>query len=452
MARVSVRLHEGQLRVVSLFETAPNIRHFIIAGGWQSGKTFLLHYLLATTLCRTHGEEYVAVLPDFSRVSLLIGRLNALVRRWGGPSPWIRTDRRAGLGPHEYRDRNGNRIYVGSAARPITIEGPSARLVVVDEGHEVSARAWEAALSRISASGGRILGACLPVHGAWPQAAYERVLATERVVARGEGSFASYVTTDSWHFEFWSSAITPAIGYDDWLRVRQRLPRSLLDSLYGAARSWAVPQSVVYDGFSPARNVTTDVPKTFERVWLGVDFGYVAPTAVLFIGLCGEAVYVFDAIYVVRQDVVTQVVPVVRERLAPHLAVFDTAWCDPSRPDLIAALQAAGIRAAGAPQDYHPALDVLNAMFRQGVLRVAAHCSDVIRELMAYSYPERRGVGGRGAELPEKVNDHCPDALRYWANGATAWLWRMWPDLLGGPAIVGRRRRMMTGAPEAVTP
>lgn len=450
-ARTRVKLHEGQIRVVRHFAADGPIRHCIIAGGWQSGKTFLLHYVFATSLFRTHDAEYVVVLPDFSRTSMLIGRVNSVVRRLGGPSHWI-LPRGSALGPHEYVDRNGNRIYIGSAARPITIEGPSARLVIVDEGHEVSARAWEAAISRISASGGRILGACLPIHGSWPHSAYEHVLSTERVVARGSSPFTAYVTTESWHFEFWASALM--IRRADWQRTLTRLPRSLLDALYGLARSWAVPQHVVFDGFSVVRNVTSDVPGTFERIWLGVDFGYIMPTAVLFIGLHGETVYVFDAIYAVRQDFATQIVPMIRERLTQHLPVFEIAWCDPSRPDLIATLNAAGIRAAGAPNAYHPGLDVLNALFHSGTLRIASHCTDVIRELMAYRYPERKGSagGGRGAELPEKRDDHCPDALRYWANGAMAWIRYTWPGLLGIERAPAGRRRIVTGASEIVTP
>jgi hypothetical protein len=436
-------VHPGQVRVLRAWESG---RHVVIAGGWQCGKTWIASYIMARTLMTTRGGEFVVVVPDFTRYQRVVHLINRRVAEAIGVRQWL--VQRKGAQDRSLIDSHGNIVYVGSGHRPITIEGPSAKAVWIEEGHEVPARAWEAALSRTAATEGRLIATQLPLYGTWAEANYARVLAAEAgTVTEGADSESRWTETETWHYEFWRSTVSPFFSRREWRRIRARLDPRSLAMYYGDALGWARPVGAVWDEFRFDRNVVTsdELPPRYERAWLGIDFGWVHPTAVLLVGYAQERIWVLDELYGTAMAIDTAVVPRLQDMIRRWGVgdVLDTAFCDPSRPDLIATLIRCGIRAVGASNAYHPALEYINIAFRNGRLLVHSACANTIQEIQAYRYSE---AGRTGRELPLKEADHTCDALRYAVNGILPLMMRT----LGLAVMPGGRAEplLAAGAPD----
>lgn len=206
------------------------------------------------------------------------------------------------------------------------------------------------------------------------------------------------------------------VGEHDWQSLYQQHP---------VAR-----RGRVWDVFERSLHVVPhhQLPQSFRRVAIGVDFGMRHPGVMLVVGQTGtgDLVVLHEEVHQGRtfavrstdgKDGWLSIASKLREIYRPERFV-----ADPSEPGLILALRQ---HLAG-----HPVVENAQNDVREGIRRVTVHltpvpgadgskrprllvsdrCPHLIRELETWSYLT---VGGIPSETPSDVGDDACDALRY---------------------------------------
>jgi len=94
-------------------------------------------------------------------------------------------------------------------------------------------------------------------------------------------------------------------------------------------------------------------------------------------------------------------------------------YADPSRPDLIAEFQTAGIPIMGANNDIQHGIDRHYELIKSGNYRIFKNsCPNLIDEYDTYHYCEEPDLkpdqnAPKGKEVPVDQNNHACDAVRY---------------------------------------
>lgn len=164
-----------------------------------------------------------------------------------------------------------------------------------------------------------------------------------------------------------------------------------------------------------------DIPRE-GTIYVGIDFGWDAPTAVVFMRVDYEGKWwVFDEIYV-RQTTIADLIPIIRHKLGDERITLMVG--DSAQAEHIAVLQGAGfpIIPVKKIQDSIPLginlvaeklkPRIMLAGLPRPMLFIGQNCKDLIRELEQYRYPEKKD-NRNFSELPVDEDNHGPDALRY---------------------------------------
>lgn len=159
------------------------------------------------------------------------------------------------------------------------------------------------------------------------------------------------------------------------------------------------------------RAATSRMAQSIEENWyIGLDFGasQAHPAALV-------ECYLDDgpgqAIYVTRECEKVATDPDVLLSMCKAVPRIAEGWpvrCDDSRPDLIAYLKKHGVKAIAAGKGI--VVDEIDVL-REFEIFIHSTCENAAREIIGWSYKTDRG--GEIVPVPEKINDHCPDALRY---------------------------------------
>jgi hypothetical protein len=184
-------------------------------------------------------------------------------------------------------------------------------------------------------------------------------------------------------------------------------------------------EALVYDIFDESFHVREPHPNmVWSQVLVGVDWGYSDPGVFLLLGVAGSG---RDAtVHVLHEVYATGKQPDYWIEQARTIRTWypDARWyADPSRPDMIAALdKRAGVRIEGADNAIDDGVaTVVNHLARRtredgteyARLYVSRSCRELIRELGLYRRKRDRRDNDRVLDDYEQGNDHGPDALRY---------------------------------------
>lgn len=93
-----------------------------------------------------------------------------------------------------------------------------------------------------------------------------------------------------------------------------------------------------------------------------------------------------------------------------------TIIVDPSASSFITALKLDGFFVVNGKNDVIQGIRRLSSLFAMNRIRIHESCTGLISELEMYVWDEKAAQNGE--ERPMKVNDHAPDALRYYAMTA----------------------------------
>ncbi|MED2007016.1 PBSX family phage terminase large subunit [Brevibacillus borstelensis] len=180
---------------------------------------------------------------------------------------------------------------------------------------------------------------------------------------------------------------------------------------------WVMAEGVVYDMFDEDVHVVDDLPESFDRLFVGGDYGINNPTAFLLCGQKGNDFYAireyyFDSKKAGRQKTVAQ--------LADDYLVFigddqpEVVFLDPSAAALILELKQKGVtNIKGADNNVTDGIQLVQNLLTGNGGRLFVHrsCVNLIREFFSYLWDPK--AQARGEDQVIKENDHALDALRY---------------------------------------
>jgi phage terminase large subunit len=183
-------------------------------------------------------------------------------------------------------------------------------------------------------------------------------------------------------------------------------------------------QGAVYPQFDRDIHVVkpSEVPSLKDlTIYAGIDFGY-HTTACLFVGIDHDQNWwVFDEVYG-REEILQDLMPRIWEKLGDQRMVLMVG--DSQAKDAIETMVVKGfpiVPVVKRSDSIIHGIDLLRGMLRPRIqligdpkptLFFSSVCKNVIQEMEAYKYPEDKPERNP-SELPQKEDDHGPDALRY---------------------------------------
>ncbi len=187
-------------------------------------------------------------------------------------------------------------------------------------------------------------------------------------------------------------------------------------------------QGAVYPTFDRKVHIIKplDIPSELT-IYSGIDFGY-HTTACLFVGIDKDQNwYVFDEVYG-RESTLEDLLPQIRDKLGDKRLVLMIG--DSQAKDAIETMANKGfpivpVSKKGASSvpggSIAHGIDLIREKLKPRIqligdpkptLFISSVCKNLIQEMEAYRYPEDKPERNP-SELPDKLNDHGPDALRY---------------------------------------
>lgn len=159
--------------------------------------------------------------------------------------------------------------------------------------------------------------------------------------------------------------------------------------------------NVIYDNWEVIRE--NQLPKDFDEIIYGVDFGYNNPSACLEIGLKDNEIYILREIYqkgLTNNDLMELLEDFMYSKTAP-------LYADSAEPDRIQELEDRGFYVYPAKKSVKDGIDYV----KRFKIYISRRCTHTIEEIEQYKWREDRE--GNVLEEPVKLNDHAMDALRY---------------------------------------
>lgn len=191
---------------------------------------------------------------------------------------------------------------------------------------------------------------------------------------------------------------------------------------------WAVAEGLIYSMFKESHLYDDDTRpvsmlSTSVR-YIGVDYGTTNPCVFLDIRDDGRDIWVenewrWDSKSEEAQRSATpnmtdaQYADAMREFMTDDPALQCMIVVDPSAKSFITELRQRGFYVKEGDNDVLDGIRVVASLFTQGKLHIHRRCAGLIRELHSYVWDEK--AAERGEEKPVKIQDHAPDALRYYA-------------------------------------
>ena len=187
-------------------------------------------------------------------------------------------------------------------------------------------------------------------------------------------------------------------GYRD---VLMSLKQSNID-LYKvyALGEWGILKGVIYPDFIEI----DEMPKEFEFHGLGVDFGFTDPLSVTECGIRGNDLYLNELIYetgLITRDII------------PKMPRDIPIYCDSAEPDRIQEMKRSGLWAMPGIKDVMAGINRVKSYN----IYVTKNSVNIIRDLQTYSWKEDKN--GKQLDIPNHLNSHSPDGIRYFVHTAT---------------------------------
>lgn len=389
-------------------------RYLVLVAGRRFGKTVLaIAWLISELLARPAGALGYYVLPFRHQAKAVawdeLKRATAALRV-GKPNE---TELSVQL-------RGERRIVLKGADDPESLEGVGLSAAVLDEFARMKLSAWQNSLRPALADhAGRVLFIGKP-------RGFNHL---REFYLRGTGP----TKRDGWRSWQFRTIDGGFVSAEDIEEARRDLPPKIFRQEFEA--SFETLAGRVYEEFllkpPPDGHVLSqfDAPAMFDRVAIGIDWGFTNPFAAIAVGESGDTKIASAEEYGAEFNVAR--VEASLRRL--HARFPFASWhADPSRPDLCREFSARlGITIEPAVNDVMDGiLEVMTLVhpretetLRNGVvvqeqrprLLVSDACPNTCSGMDGYVWDTDRE--GNPVERPLKKNDHAPDALRYAAMG-----------------------------------
>jgi len=163
-----------------------------------------------------------------------------------------------------------------------------------------------------------------------------------------------------------------------------------------ALGEWGTLSELIYTNWD-----VKEFELNFDEIIAGVDFGFNNPSAVAYVGIKDNELYVFDEIYQSHLKN-SELIDLLKDK--PQASVY---YPDLAEPDRIRELQEAGFAVGKTDKDVIQGINFV----KNFKIHISPKCVNFIKEIQGYSY--RKDKDGNVLEEPVKFNDHLMDAMRY---------------------------------------
>lgn len=183
---------------------------------------------------------------------------------------------------------------------------------------------------------------------------------------------------------------------------------------------WCSAEGLVYPFFNPDKHCVKQLPESFTRFVMSVDYGTVNPTSIGLWGKSGEVWYRISEYYysskkegALRTDEEHyDALLKLSEKAVSFGGRVEQVVCDPSAASFMECIRRHGeLKVVAANNDVLSGIRKVSDALNQGKLMFSHECCDTLREFSLYRWDEKSGH-----DAPIKENDHSMDDLRYFVT------------------------------------
>lgn len=158
-------------------------------------------------------------------------------------------------------------------------------------------------------------------------------------------------------------------------------------------------ENVIYTNY----RIVNEIPKEFDEVIYGLDFGYNNPTALIKIGIKDGEYWILEELYETKLTNADLI-----ERMkAKGISRNNCIYADSAEPNRIEELNRAGFNVLPAEKSVKDGIDFV----KRQRLYIYEKCTNTIKEIQNYKWKEDKD--GNVLDEPVKFMDHSLDAIRY---------------------------------------
>ena len=195
-----------------------------------------------------------------------------------------------------------------------------------------------------------------------------------------------------------------------------------LESMTGVARKryveglWVGSEGLVYDMWEESKFVVDEVPEEFDRMMVGMDYGYNNPSVLILAGIKDDRMFIIDEWHE-RQKLEEEIVSTALSWKEEHPQI-ECFVVDPSCAGLRASMRNVGLDVIPANNSVFTGIQTVASRLTNdpsGKPKLVVHrqCSNLLREFGSYEWMNNQD--GSSKDIPKKEHDHCLDSLRYLA-------------------------------------
>lgn len=372
----------------------------LCCSGIQGGKTTVGALWFLRKIASYTGEDNNFILGAPSYKILNQSTLPTFMKYAQGLGTYHKSDQ-------EFHCVNGSKVYIRTSTDPDSIEGiQNVRAIWADELGKCKRQFWINAEGRAARTNAPIMGTTTP-YGM-------NFVHSDLIKPMQEG-----VRDDIDYFE-WLSVDNPTFPREEYERQKRILdPRTFRRKYMGIHERM---EGLVYELSNDNFTDNSGFPRG-TRYFASVDFGFSEghEFALLIRAITIDGFrYDIDEFKQAGLDP-NQQIAICKAKLSTYS--IQTFYCDPSRPDMIAALNKAGIPAIGfhvGREAYKPLVPGINKhieLIRSGQYKILrGKCPELIDEYETYHWPEYSEEKVI-KEIPVKMNDHLMDCARMMSVG-----------------------------------
>lgn len=312
-----------------------------------------------------------------------------------------------GLGTYHKSDQefhciNGAKIYIRTSTDPESIEGiQNVRAIWLDEAGKCKAGFWINAEGRAARTNAPLFLTTTPYGLNWP---FQQLIKPHQAGDRPDVAYYEWLSIDN-----------PSFPKEEYERQRRILdPRTFRRKYMGLHERM---EGLVYELSDDNQTQSMKLPDG-TKYYASIDFGFSEghEFALLVRGITIDGFrYDIDEYKQAGMDPNQQVAICRAKMTTLGIQMF---YCDPSRPDMIAMLNKAGIPAIGfhvGKENYKTLLPGINKhieLIRSGQYKIFSDkCPNLLDEYETYHWPEY-SEEKIIKEMPVKLNDHLMDCAR----------------------------------------
>ena len=354
--------------------------------GVQSGKTFVGVHWAGSKITEFPNKDGLIVAPTYKILQ------HSTLQKFFQVFPEFRKYYKEQKGVIELP--TGGKVFIRSADNPLGIEGMTAQWAWLDEAGQMPRLMWTIIRSRVSMTRGQVFITTTPYNMGW---LYQDFY----VPWKEKTDLDLSVFT-------WKSIENPFFPKDYYEKERGRLrPEEFARRYEGEFKKM---EGLVYD--LPDDLIIEpdeDVLYKASFIGVGIDWGFRNPAAIVGGALYDGIWYIFDEWKEIEKTT-AEIIQVLQNRMKEQR--IQRAFPDPAEPDRAEELRRAGINVANVNKDITGGISTIQQLIKDKRLFVFNTCQDFLDEINSYHYPE--GEEGKPfKDLPEKIDDHLMDAVRY---------------------------------------